>query len=128
MAQNEADTEMTREQIEKAALQCAKDRWGDSESQHAMAKAQGTVYGFKQGAQWRINSVWHNSKEEPDKRKEILAEFRFMTPDGEIVSRREIVESLDDLCDSHCDVLNWAYLDDLMYNKEEAECGHVSYV
>ena len=56
---------MEREQIQKAALQCAKDRWGDSESQHAMAKAQGTVYGFKQGAQWRINSAWHSTDELP---------------------------------------------------------------
>ena len=56
---------MTREQIEQAALKCAKDRWGDSESQHAMAKAQGTVYGFKQGAQWRVNSVWHDASEKP---------------------------------------------------------------
>lgn len=56
---------MEREQIQKAALQCAKDRWGDSESQHVMAKAQGTVYGFKQGAQWRINSAWHSTDELP---------------------------------------------------------------
>ena len=56
---------MKEEQIEKAALQCAKDRWGDSESQHVMAKAHGTVYGFKQGAEGRINSVWHAAREKP---------------------------------------------------------------
>lgn len=77
---------------------------------------------YADGADRRINSVWHNSDEEPEERKEILVEYRFMTPDGEIEVRREVVESLDDLNDSYCDVLNWAYIDDLLpERKEETE-------
>ena len=68
---------------------------------------------------WRINSVWHNSDEEPEERKEILVEYRFMTPAGEIEVRKEVVESLDDLSDIYCDVLNWAYLDDLLPERKE---------
>ena len=68
---------------------------------------------------WRINSVWHNSDEEPEERKEILVEYRFMTPAGEIEMRKEVVESLDDLSAIYCDVLNWAYLDDLLPEREE---------
>ena len=77
------------------------------------------AYMFMHGAQWRINSVWHNSDEEPEERKEILVEYRFMTPDGEIEVRREVVESLDDLSAIYCDVLNWAYLDDLLPERKE---------
>lgn len=72
-------------------------------------------------ADWRINSVWHSSDEEPEERKEILVEYRFMTPDGEIEVRREVVESLDDLNDSYCDVLNWAYIDDLTPERKEKQ-------
>lgn len=105
---------MNRITIEKAAMAKSKTYYG-------MAKIIGDrkVYrhGFIAGAKWRINSVWHSGIEEPDERKDILVEFRFMTPDGEIEVCRGIVRSLDDLS-SHCDVLNWAYLDDLMYDKE----------
>lgn len=103
---------MTREQIEKAAIKSADEELDDFE-------CRGHMDGFIAGAQWRINSVWHNSDEEPEERKEILVEYRFMTSDGEIEVRREVVESLDDLSDIYCDVLNWAYLEDLLPERKE---------
>ena len=103
---------MTREQIEKAAIKSADEELDDFE-------CRGHRDGFVAGAQWRINSVWHNSNEEPEERKEILVEYRFMTSDGEIEVRREVVESLDDLSDIYCDVLNWAYLEDLLPERKE---------
>lgn len=108
---------MNRQTIEQAADNYAANTTpsyfnGDFD-RNAIAEA------FECGADWRINPVWHNSDEEPEERKEILVEYRFMTPDGEIEVRREVVESLDDLSDSYCDVLNWAYIDDLLPERKE---------
>ena len=104
---------MTRKQIEKAAMKYA-ERIPQSDERREYSRED-----FIAGAQWRINSVWHNSNEEPEERKEILVEYRFMTSDGEIEVRREVVESLDDLSDIYCDVLNWAYLEDLLPERKE---------
>ena len=111
---------MTREQIEQAALQCAKDRWGNSESQHAMAKAQGTVYGFKQGAQWRINSVWHDVSEEPKEHKLVLIEDDFCGEPDYGVWQAPFPKWKDSIV--HFSSKRWAYLDDLLpERKEEAK-------
>ena len=106
---------MTREQIERAAGEYSGSVLGFKDNPVVMNKHKA----FMDGAQWRINSVWHNSDEEPEERKEILVEYRFMTPAGEIEVRKEVVESLDDLSDIYCDVLNWAYLDDLLPERKE---------
>ena len=106
---------MTREQIEKAGRDYALDQLGIV----GLPGRAEAMKAFISGAQWRINSVWHNSDEEPEERKEILVEYRFMTPAGEIEVRKEVVESLDDLSDIYCNVLNWAYLDDLLPERKE---------
>ena len=115
---------MTREQIEQAALKCAKDRWGDSESQHAMAKAQGTVYGFKQGAHWRINSVWHVTFEMPERNRDFLYESaRGWFGINNIAKMAKEVHPEDwDRFVEGFDVIRWAYVDDLLpERKEDAE-------
>lgn len=107
---------MTKEQIEKAALQCAKDRWGDSESQHVMAKAQGTVYGFKQGAQWRINSVWHDKSERPEVDRNILTYF------GTNCFEIDFLHKEDFDWEYYADksgIVRWAYIDDLLPERKE---------
>lgn len=112
---------MIREQIEQAALKCAKDRWGDSESQHAMAKAQGTVYGFKQGAQWRVNSVWHDASEMPEKGRPLL-EFCRGTRCGEfyeIGGRGSIKDQEWDDFYKFAGIVYWAYIDELIPEREE---------
>ena len=118
---------MIREQIKQAALKCAKDRWGDSESQHAMAKAQGTVYGFKQGAQWRINSVWHKPSaygEELKRDVEVIAKtkrgFRFGKFDVVGYSNEYIgFVSTSKLEYALSDVLEYAYLENLLPERKE---------
>ena len=113
---------MTREQIEQAALKCAKDRWGDSESQHAMAKAQGTVYGFKQGAQWRVNSVWHDASEKPKFKGKVEKEMFMLFCNSKkyglmLISQDE----WDDFVERGM-FHKWAYVDDLLpERKEDAE-------
>ena len=113
---------MTREQIEQAALKCAKDRWGDSESQHAMAKAQGAVYGFKQGAQWRVNSVWHDASEKPKFKGKVEKEMFMLFCNSKkyglmLISQDE----WDDFVERGM-FHKWAYVDDLLpERKEDAE-------
>ena len=104
---------MEKEKIERAAIELC-----TTEGQEEWVKDYG-VSCFKNGARWRIDSAWHDSDEEPEERKEILVEYRFMTPAGEMEVRKEVVESLDDLSDIYCDVLNWAYLDDLLPESKE---------
>lgn len=122
---------MEREQIQKAAWQCAKDRWGDSESQHVLAKAQGTVYGFNQGAQWRIDSAWHKPSaygEELKKDVEIIAKtkrgYRF-GKFGVVGYSNECEEKVGFVSISSLEfalsyVLEYAYLEDLIPERKEA--------
>lgn len=55
---------MTREDIKKEALDFSKRKYGE-EYQYPMAKTQACCWGFINGAEWRINSVWHKPNEEP---------------------------------------------------------------
>lgn len=55
---------MNRHDINEAATATARFRWGDSRSQHVIAKHVGTVYGFKSGIEWFLNTVWHDGSEE----------------------------------------------------------------
>ena len=55
---------MTREQIEKAALLCAgAGEYGDAKK------------GFIAGADWRINSAWHDVEEKPNGMFVIIIDF-----------------------------------------------------
>ena len=56
---------MTREQIEKAAIKSADEELDDFE-------CRGHRDGFISGAQWRINSVWHDRAEKADTSKELI--------------------------------------------------------
>ena len=51
---------MTREQIERAAIKSADEELDDFE-------CRGHRDGFVAGAQWRINSVWHDEKVIPNR-------------------------------------------------------------
>lgn len=53
---------MTREEIEKAALKSADEEFDDF-------KCEGHIDGFIAGADWRINSVWHEVSERPSNGK-----------------------------------------------------------
>ena len=64
---------MTREQIENEAylrLDASENEWD------AMFNS-GYSIGFMSGAQWRINSVWHDVSEEPKEHKLVLIEDDF---------------------------------------------------
>ena len=102
---------MTREQIAKAALLFAgAGEWGEC-PYNPDAKN-----GFMAGAQWRINSVWHNASEKPDKNQLVVFECRKTYGKGYSVNFGENYLLLKNV------LLSWAYIKDLIpERKEETE-------
>ena len=61
---------------------------------------------FKTGAEWRVNSVWHDSrKEEP--------------LNQELIIKEDIMGDYDMGCELRNDTVRWAYILDLIPNGEE---------
>lgn len=74
-----------------------------------------TEQAFKAGASWRINSVWHDAKEEPKRWKLIIAE----NSDNDIelfyfISNRTWKEVIEEN-----QYIHWAYVDDLLPEGKE---------
>lgn len=109
---------MTREQIEKAAMLFA----GAGEFGECPYNPD-AKNGFMAGAQWRINSVWHDASEEPEQEDEpILVEYE----DWGIECSGYTV--CDDIWDYRirlkrdgacCTILRWAYIKDLIPERKE---------
>lgn len=104
---------MTKEDIERKCLeysQAATPSYTNGTfDRYAIAQA------FEDGAEWRINSVWHDASEIPDLSQDIL-----------IISLNEIctiligaVHTLSEL--KHYDYTNWAYVKDLIPIKEDGK-------
>lgn len=94
---------MTREQIEKTAmLSCA--------SKDEVLTDFGSNC-FIEGAQWRINSVWHNGKFRPEHGKYVLLQLKGnnfkidMWNDCEYIYLEHY---------SYSSIERWAYVDDLL--------------
>lgn len=71
---------------------------------------------FKEGANWRINTVWHDATEVPKKKGYILVWtkcFGFVTWNVNV----EPAE-WNKICKDN-QVVEWAYIEDLIPNKEE---------
>lgn len=96
---------MIKEDIKKAAEEYAKEAcrplWRAGNEQVCMAD-------FMEGAEWRINSVWHDSTEKPMPGKLLLVNTLYGGYDlcyyGEYVWNT---------------VMTWAYVKDLIPNTEE---------
>ena len=111
---------MTREQIEKAAIKSADVELDDFE-------CRGHRDGFIAGAQWRINSVWHDSSEETEQEDEpILVEYEDRGIEGSDYT------VCDDIWDyrirlkrdgADCTILRWAYMKDLIPERKEETNG-----
>ena len=94
---------MTREEIEKAA----NDRYSDNTFAYK---------GFIAGARWRINSVWHDASEKPDKNQLVVFECRKTYGRGYSVNFGENYDLMKNV------ILSWAYVIDLLpERKEETE-------
>lgn len=108
---------MTREQIEQAAIK--KLPYSDeecSDSNYTLGKNVGFKRGFIAGAQWRINSVWHNLPNDLPKKENtwILLELIF---EGRLVYLP--VEWVNDGEGAPKQAIRWAYIDDLLPERKE---------
>lgn len=119
---------MTQKEIEEAAVDSCV-------FENSIFNPELTPYyeqGFKNGAKWRINSVWHDadSDQEPEEGKLCILEVEVYDEDGEryidyvssqwgrfgwtedfleIIERRSV----------RYKIIRWAYVDDLLPNMDE---------
>ena len=99
---------MTKEDTEKAA-----NDFADREYEYNDIDRNALYKGFYWGAQWRINSVWHDASEKPDMSKEIIVIYpdkscRVFRPNGVWETLIEVDK-----------FIRWAYVEDLLPNMEE---------
>ena len=104
---------MTREQIEKAA----KETLVNEPIELQATKVGAFQRGFVAGAQWRINSVWHDINEEPKEHKLVLIEDDFCGEPDYGVWRTPFPNWKDDIV--HFSSKRWAYIDDLLPERKE---------
>lgn len=98
---------MTREQIEKAARDYALDQLGIV----GLPGRSEAMKAFIAGAQWRINSVWHDASEEPNGMFVILIDF------GTEISPEEF--GLGFTAEDLNGAKRWAYVLDLIPERKE---------
>lgn len=122
---------MNRETIEKAAIEYAEenlfypeDIYNDSDIREMQ---DGLAYAYKAGAGWRINSVWHKPSaygEELTRNVEVVAK----TKRGYRFGKFDVVGCLHEYIAfvstssfeyALSDVLEYAYLDDLIPDRKE---------
>lgn len=70
---------------------------------------------FKAGAEWRINSVWHDAREKPDKGKLLIVEDIDGAYDLVYLTKSKPWEELSEK--DH--YMRWAYIEDLLPCEEE---------
>lgn len=101
---------MKREDIEKAAGDYSGSILGFTDNKSVMEKHKA----FADGANWRINSVWHDANEEPEKTDRYIL-IDSVSYDG--------IRCYNVICARHYDKHpfneRWAYIEDLLPNKEE---------
>ena len=107
---------MTRKQIESAASEAAFRMMFRSDIHPSQ---QGEAL-FIEGAEWRINSVWHKPEEVPEVGKDCLVEYVDGNGRAHIrIDKRSEYEWIE-AC--HYDrVLRWAYIDDLIPTEDERD-------
>lgn len=107
---------MTKKDIDKAAVDSCV-------FENSIFNPELTPYyeqGFKDGANWRINSIWHNAKEDPKEKEMLVVIDKY----GDIIqSEFMIYEFLgrEKWSDYVIDVgiVRWCYRKDLLPNKED---------
>ena len=100
---------MTREQIERAAGGYSGSVLGFKDNPVVMNKHKA----FMDGAQWRINSVWHDASKKPDKNQLVVFECRKTYGRGYSVNFGENYDLLKNV------LLGWAYVIDLLPERKE---------
>lgn len=98
---------MNRETIEQAARASAREACAHYDEEEGYAN------GFVAGADWRINSVWHDASEKPNRNQLILFECRKTYGKGYSVNFGENYELMKNV------ILRWAYIIDLLPDRKE---------
>lgn len=97
---------MMQERIKKAA-----DDFADKEYEISDIDRDPLYKGFYHGAQWRINSVWHDAQEEPCNGKILIVE----TKNYGIFIAGPNIDTKDYEClKKEFDINRWAYIEDLL--------------
>ena len=105
---------MTKEQIEKAVDEYI----GYSPEMDEGIETTMRRNAFKDGANWRINSVWHKPYDVPEIGKDCLVEYR--TGNGDVRIRIDCRSEYEWIEACHYDrILHWAYIDDLIPTEDE---------
>lgn len=103
---------MTREQIKSAASEAALRMMFRSDIHPSQ---QGEAL-FIDGAQWRINSVWHDNSVRPGEDCDVLVETKHRI----ILDRYDTdYNELDSGTDWETEVKRWAYVSDLLPERKE---------
>lgn len=100
---------MKEEQIEKAAIK--RLPYSDEEcgnSNYTLGKNVGFKRGFIAGAQWRINSVWHDASEMPEHGRYVLC----VTAKRICSAWYATTNAMQDF--KRFDIKQWAYLSDFV--------------
>ena len=99
---------MTREQIERAGRDYALDQLGIV----GLPGRAEAMKAFISGAQWRINSVWHDASDIAEPGKDCLVEH--MYEDGNVCIRIDRRSEYEWINACYYDkILRWAYISDL---------------
>ena len=81
--------------------------------------------GFKDGADWRINSVWHDASEIPEANKRVLVCFENVIDEYVYYRIRGFKPNVLKKCNMRISsldkVLYWCYLDDLLPERKEEQ-------
>lgn len=105
---------MTKEQIRKAAKDVADKVCNATDC----IEWENLVFAFEDGADWRINSVWHKPEEVPEADRDIIVKSykeyqtwvlsKYLLPDW-----KDLLEDYKVTC--------WAYIDDLIPTEDERD-------
>lgn len=103
---------MTREQIRAAAINAANEVYDREEC----IEWEHLVFAFRDGAEWRINSVWHDNSVRPGEDCDVLVETKHRI----IFDRYDTdYNELDSGTDWETEVIRWAHVSDLLPERKE---------
>lgn len=107
---------MTKDDIDKAA-----ESYEDGLIYSSIKNQCDIQKAFKEGANWRINSIWHNAKERPVKTGWFLVRFKENLFDQSVEVwpiLNEAISSWEEYIEINW-IVEYAYIEDLLPNKED---------
>lgn len=112
---------MTKEQIEEASEKFAEENVLYPEvscESDIITLEESIIAAFKDGADWRINSVWHKPEEVPEVNARLLVEcakgFELWTLEQGLSPHWKAIVELNK-------ITSWAYLNDLIPTEDERD-------